>query len=93
MLAAVPVALPGASKTRQMGVGRLRSFFALRPAATVMASVPFSFPMPFNPVMARCTGARLNTAQGDVVVPGATVEPVAPRAVPIRAFVREVPGG
>lgn len=99
MFAPVPIALLGASETRQMGVGYLRNFFALCLAATVMMFVLFLFPILFNSVMVQYTGAWLNIAQGDVVVLGATVELVALCVVLIfalvksGAFAREVLGG
>ena len=99
MFAPVPIALLGASETRQMGVGYLRNFAAVCLASTVMMFVLFLFPLLFNSVMAQYTSAWLDIAQGDIVVLGATVELIALCVVLIfalvksGAFAREVLGG
>lgn len=99
MFAPVPIALLGASETRQMGVGYLRNFAAVCLASTVMMFVLFLFPLLFNSVMTEYTSAWLNISQGDVVVLGATVKLLALCVVLIfsmvksGAFAREVLGG
>ena len=99
MFAPVPIALLGASETRQMGVGYLRNFAAVCLASTVMMFVLFLFPLLFNSVMTEYTSAWLNISQGDVVVLGATVKLIALCVVLIfalvksGAFTREVLGG
>lgn len=99
MFAPVPIALLGASETRQMGVSYLRNFFGLCLASTVMMFVLFLFPILFDSVMVEYAAAWTGISQGDVVVLGATVKLVALCAVLVFAlvksgsFAREVLGG